>query len=151
MNQEQLIVTSISLGIVGALCSFMILLGHMEIIGLVMVGMLWGCTNPFMKKGIQFEHEENCSILTNLKKDVITLVTSFSFIIPFLINQSGSIIFTLMLGSHDLSLVIPLSNALTFIFTFITAYLLGETKLSKRYIMGVLLVLVGVTICQTAK
>ncbi|EAL51143.2 hypothetical protein EHI8A_132890 [Entamoeba histolytica HM-1:IMSS-B] len=151
MSYERIIVTSISLSIVVILTIFMYSIGHHEIFGMVVVGMLWGCTNVFMKQGIHFHHNENDTFFQNIITDIKTLVTSYSFVVPFLINQTGSILFTILLGNNDFSLVVPISNALTFIFTFITAYLLGENQLSLKCITGVLLVLLGVTICQTAK
>ncbi|ELP91413.1 hypothetical protein EIN_155200 [Entamoeba invadens IP1] len=151
MEKERLFVCFGCGAIVLLLTCVMFLQGHKEIVGIVLVGMLWGCTNPLMKQGIHFEHPEGATLVQNIVTDIKTLVLSYGFVIPFLINQSGSILFSVLLGSNDFSLIVPLSNALTFIFTFLTAYLLGESKLSIKCLCGVILVLVGVTICQTAK
>ena len=127
---ERILVTSVCMGIVLLLTVTMAMSGHKEIFGLVLVGMLWGCTNVFMKQGIEFKHEEGAGMIENIINDIKTLITSYSFVVPFLINQSGSVLFTIMLGNNDFSLVVPLSNALNFIFTFMTAYLLGENQLT---------------------
>ena len=148
--KERIIVCSISLLLVSILTLLMCINGHKEIFGMVLVGLLWGSTNVFMKQGIYFKHESD-KFIDNLISDIKTLITSYSFVIPFVINQSGSILFTLLLGNNDFSLVVPISNALTFIFTFLTAYLVGENNLSFKCILGIIFVLIGLTIFQTSK
>ncbi|CAG8623535.1 13439_t:CDS:2, partial [Acaulospora colombiana] len=54
------------------------------------------------------------------------LVTRWQFIIPLLLNLSGSVVYYHTLGRADLSLAVPITNSLTFIFTTIAASLLGE-------------------------
>ncbi|KPP57823.1 hypothetical protein Z043_124413, partial [Scleropages formosus] len=48
------------------------------------------------------------------------------YLVPFLLNQSGSLIYYLTLASADLSLAVPLTNSLTFLFTLLGGALLGE-------------------------
>lgn len=50
---------------------------------------------------------------------------------PFLLNQCGSVLYFLTLQSTDLSLAVPVSNSLTFVFTAITGWFLGEEKVHK--------------------
>ncbi|KAK3710164.1 hypothetical protein QZH41_010554, partial [Actinostola sp. cb2023] len=52
------------------------------------------------------------------------------YMIPFLLNQSGSVLFYLTLASADLSLAVPITNSLTFLFTILTGKLLGEENVS---------------------
>lgn len=53
------------------------------------------------------------------------------YIVPFLFNQCGSVLYFLTLHSIDLSLAVPVSNSLTFVFTAITGWFLGEEKVHR--------------------
>lgn len=64
---------------------------------------------------------------------VYKLIVFFQYLIPFLINQIGSVIFIFVLQNADISLAVPVTNSLTFLFTAITGWFLGEkTALSKK-------------------
>ncbi|XP_058853382.1 transmembrane protein 234 [Acipenser ruthenus] len=71
----------------------------------------------------------------------------FQYLVPFLLNQSGSVIYYLTLASTDLSLAVPVSNSLTFLFTLLTGKLLGEEIGGKRAVFGMFLTMLGVTLC----
>ncbi|KFQ30273.1 Transmembrane protein 234, partial [Mesitornis unicolor] len=47
-------------------------------------------------------------------------------VVPFLLNQGGSVLFYLTLASADLSLAVPLCNSLAVIVTLVTGRILGE-------------------------
>uniref|UniRef100_A0A8B9YYA7 Transmembrane protein 234 n=1 Tax=Buteo japonicus TaxID=224669 RepID=A0A8B9YYA7_9AVES len=49
-----------------------------------------------------------------------------TYMVPFLLNQGGSLLFYLTLASADLSLAVPLCNSLALIVTLVTGRLLGE-------------------------
>ncbi|NXG67587.1 TM234 protein, partial [Hemiprocne comata] len=70
--------------------------------------------------------------------------------VPFLLNQGGSVLFYLTLASTDLSLAVPLCNSLALIVTVVTGRILGEDIGSKRAVAGMLLTLLGVTLCLAA-
>ncbi|KFV93742.1 Transmembrane protein 234 [Fulmarus glacialis] len=63
--------------------------------------------------------------------------------VPFLLNQGGSVLFYLTLASADLSLAVPLCNSLALIVTLVTGRMLGEDIGGKRMLLTVL----GVTLC----
>ncbi|NXY91700.1 TM234 protein, partial [Alcedo cyanopectus] len=67
--------------------------------------------------------------------------------VPFLLNQAGSLLFYLSLASTDLSLAVPLCNSLALIVTLVTGRILGEDIGGKRAVAGMLLTVLGVTIC----
>ncbi|KXJ27609.1 Transmembrane protein 234 [Exaiptasia diaphana] len=69
------------------------------------------------------------------------------YMVPFLLNQSGSVLFYLTLASADLSLAVPITNALTFIITILSGTLLGEESVS----LGMALVMAGVSLCVVDK
>ncbi|NXX52185.1 TM234 protein, partial [Scopus umbretta] len=67
--------------------------------------------------------------------------------VPFLLNQGGSLLFYLTLASTDLSLAVPLCNSLALIVTLVTGRILGEDVGGKRAVAGMLLTVLGVTLC----
>ncbi|NXX79829.1 TM234 protein, partial [Urocolius indicus] len=70
--------------------------------------------------------------------------------VPFLLNQGGSLLFYLTLASTDLSLAVPLCNSLALIVTLLTGRILGEDVGGKRAVAGMLLTILGVTLCVAA-
>ncbi|NXS62439.1 TM234 protein, partial [Brachypteracias leptosomus] len=70
--------------------------------------------------------------------------------VPFLLNQSGSLLFYLTLASTDLSLAVPLCNSLALIVTLVTGRILGEDIGGKRAAAGMLLTVLGVSLCVAA-
>jgi uncharacterized membrane protein (UPF0136 family) len=118
-----------------------------KILSYVFVGALWGVTNPFLKKGAQQNpYKQN--------EEKITLKTSFMKLIkprvylPILINQMGSIAFYFLLATEDISITVPLCNSLTFAFTGLTGWFLGERVHQPLiFLVGVILVLLGIFIC----
>lgn len=50
------------------------------------------------------------------------------------LNQTGSVIYFFTLQNVDLSLSVPVANSLTFIFTAISGFCLGESLPNKRNI-----------------
>ncbi|NWW50722.1 TM234 protein, partial [Pedionomus torquatus] len=67
--------------------------------------------------------------------------------VPFLLNQGGSLLFYLTLASADLSLAVPLCNSLALIVTLVTGRILGEDIGGKRAVVGMLLTVLGVALC----
>lgn len=118
---------------------------------MILVGALWGCTNPLLRKGaveVEPHQPPNASSL----KVVLMTFLNLRVWLPYLLNQSGSIVFYALLANSDLTLAVPMCNALAMLFSFITSACLGE-KIDKplRAFAGATLVLVGVTICVTAQ
>ncbi|KAF4521905.1 hypothetical protein B566_EDAN007460 [Ephemera danica] len=101
---------------------------------LVLVGALWGSTNPFMKIGsigIEKIHANNPFLQS--MQEFKFLFTRIEYMLPFIINQSGSVLYILSLQDSDLSLVVPVANSLTFLFTAIVGHwLAGEEKANKE-------------------
>lgn len=69
------------------------------------------------------------------------------YMVPFLLNQCGSLLFYLTLASAELSLAVPLCNSLALVVTLVTGRILGEDIGGKRAVAGMLLTLLGVTLC----
>ncbi|KAL6051114.1 DnaJ (Hsp40), subfamily C, member 2 [Balamuthia mandrillaris] len=120
---------------------------------LVTVGMLWGCTNPFIKlgsKGVQ-DLDKRSHPLLQFLSETVYLFTRWQYVLPFAINMMGSVLFFWSLGSSDISLVVPITNSLTFLFTTLTGQLLGEKSLAPGAYLGMLCVLFGISICVLSK
>lgn len=130
--------------------------------------MLWGCTNPLIKlgsRGITTLPKRSHPVTQFLAEtyylftrwQVVCLGQSgctkllnpplFKYLLPFVLNLSGSVVFFWSLGSSgahqillaicrqcthilsaELSLVVPITNSLTLFFTSATSQLLGETR-----------------------
>jgi hypothetical protein len=130
-----------------------------DLASMLLVGALWGCTNPLLRKGAveaeqQQQQQQGATNNTNASFLKSTLQAFFNFKVwlPYLLNQSGSIVFYILLANSDLSLAVPICNALALLFSFGTSALLGE-PIDKpfRTFLGAALVLVGVTICVSAQ
>ncbi|KAL0969599.1 hypothetical protein UPYG_G00229620 [Umbra pygmaea] len=119
-----------------------------EVLSLLLVAVLWGCTNPFLKRGTEgIEHVRKENRFLQFLAEVKFLFLNLKYLIPFLLNQSGSLVYYLTLASTDLSLAVPVANSLTFLFTLLTGKLLGEELGGKRAVGGMILTMTGVTLC----
>jgi len=119
-----------------------------EWIPLFGVALLWGVTNPLLKRGssgiasrdqgkpIQSPTSNPfvkvCRFLAGLAADFFFLLSRPLYLTSFAVNMCGSVLFYYTLSTSDLSIVVPLANSLTFIITTIVAYLLGEDVLNAR-------------------
>ena len=84
----------------------------------LLVGALWGCTNPFIKFAQMKSNTKSSSstVFATLKK----FFTDPFMFLPFLLNQSGSFFFYYILSSQPISIASPVCNSLSFMFTAIT-------------------------------
>jgi multidrug transporter EmrE-like cation transporter len=135
--------------------------------GYLAVGLLWGCTNPFIKHaqtdtadrpgaaetggegGNDKESSSSAASSTSMIATLKTLFTKPRVMVPFVINQSGSLVYYVLLSQEPISIAAPVCNSLTFIITAVTGYyVLGEPVQSPSLlILGIVLVLIGISIC----
>ncbi|XP_049269297.1 transmembrane protein 234 homolog isoform X2 [Rhipicephalus sanguineus] len=109
------------------------MLDPVQILWLVAVAALWGFSAPLLRRGGKgVEDIKRDGALSQWLAEVKFLATRPQYVMPFLINQSGSAIYALALGSADLSLAVPLTNSLNFIFVTLAGRILGETTTSAR-------------------
>ncbi|XP_017591719.1 PREDICTED: transmembrane protein 234 [Corvus brachyrhynchos] len=64
--------------------------------------------------------------LGQLLAELRFLCFNYKYLVPFLLNQGGSLLFYLTLASTDLSLAVPLCNSLALVVTLVTGKILGE-------------------------
>eukprot|EP00163_Fabomonas_tropica_P031226 TRINITY_DN734_c0_g1_i21.p1 TRINITY_DN734_c0_g1~~TRINITY_DN734_c0_g1_i21.p1 ORF type:complete len:150 (-),score=37.33 TRINITY_DN734_c0_g1_i21:66-515(-) len=123
--------------------------GAWNAFSLLLVGLFWGGTNPMIKygtKGVEDIKHDN-AIIQFLKK-VFYLGTRWQYMVPFLLNLSGSVVYYYTLGKARLSLAVPLVNSATFIVTAIVSTLFGERiEGGKTAYLGIVFVVIGITLC----
>lgn len=123
-----------------------------EILPAIIVAFLWGVTNPVLKKSTKgIDRVEADNWWTKIVNEVTFLISNWKFILTILINQLGSLVYLYALSSADLSIISPLTNAMTFVITTITAKILGEEFQIKLTALGVFLVMAGVGLCVFSK
>ncbi|KAM9786961.1 transmembrane protein 234 [Syngnathus typhle] len=119
-----------------------------EVLSLLLVSVLWGCTNPFLKKATEgIEHVSKSGKVAQFLAELKFLFLNVKYLIPFVLNQSGSLVYYYTLSTADLSLAVLVSNSLTFLWTLLTGKLLGEHFGGKQAVAGMFLTMVGVTLC----
>uniref|UniRef100_A0A8D2N142 Transmembrane protein 234 n=1 Tax=Zonotrichia albicollis TaxID=44394 RepID=A0A8D2N142_ZONAL len=91
--------------------------------------------------------ESLVSLLNPNIHNSLKLCVLLQYLVPFLLNQAGSLLFYLTLASTDLSLAVPLCNSLALVVTLVTGKILGEDIGGKRAVAGMLLTMLGLSLC----
>ena len=120
------------------------LLAPLQIANVLAVCLLWGCTNPFLRRGSMDDDATKTTATTTGTTTSTTacqwflsLWSKWQFILPFVLNQAGSACYAVLLGQIDLTLALPLCNSLAFVVTAIVGSLLGEkVELPGRLFLG---------------
>uniref|UniRef100_A0AAY4A828 Transmembrane protein 234 n=1 Tax=Denticeps clupeoides TaxID=299321 RepID=A0AAY4A828_9TELE len=123
-------------------------MGVSELLCLLLVSALWGGTNPLLKRATEgIERLERSGVALQLLAEVKFLLLNVRYLLPFLLNQSGSVLYYFTLASTELSLAVPVVNSLTFLFTLLVGGLLGEDVGGKGSVCGMLLTMLGISLC----
>ena len=126
-----------------------------QVAAFVLVSLLWGCTNPFLRHGSErtAPAKRTGRIYVDAPRAVIATLSEWRFALPFAVNQLGSVLFNVLLGSARLSLAVPIVSALTAVFTGMTAAIVfKEQQHTTPFAMcGATLVLLGVVLCATSQ
>ncbi|XJO71864.1 hypothetical protein BDV3_001301 [Batrachochytrium dendrobatidis] len=108
-------------------------LGNVEsIVGLFIVAICWGFTNPFIKSGskgleaVSLKHASS-SWWTRQAAELWFLGTRWQYVLPLAVNLSGSTVYYYTLGDADISLAVPITNSLTLALTVLSGIALGES------------------------
>jgi len=99
-------------------------------------------------KNINTIKNDKNNIIINFLLEMKYLFTNWKYLLPFTINMSGSFVFYKTLASADLSLVVPITNSLTFIFTHLMSQFLGEIKPNKYQYIGIVFIMWGIYVCM---
>ena len=136
-----------------------------DFLSMLLVGALWGCTNPLLRKGSSDAEESSSAKRPDASDDGSRCDSSSSFLVsslrsfanvgvwlPYVLNQSGSIVFYVLLANSDISMAVPICNAMALLFSFLTSSLLGEPiQKPLRTGAGAFLIMVGVAICVSSQ
>lgn len=118
----------------------------------ILVGLLWGATNPLIKRGsVGLEKISATNKYKKFALEIKFLVTRWQYIIPFALNQCGSVLFVWGLQDSEMTVAVPIANSLSFLFTAVTAIVLGENKPNIKILIGIALVIIGISICMLHK
>ncbi|KAL2868646.1 uncharacterized protein BJX67DRAFT_349980 [Aspergillus lucknowensis] len=82
---------------------------------------------------------------------VVNLLRTPAYLIPLVINLTGSVWFFLLVGKHELSLTVPLANSSAFLFTVLGEWYVERKVIEKETWLGMALVLGGIGICVQSK
>ena len=81
-------------------------------------------------------------------KTTLANFLSLRALIPFLINQSGSLLFYYAIGNSDISIAVPVCNSIAFLFTAVVSSMIGEESIPlPRAILGIAFVVLGTYLC----
>ncbi|XP_007948663.1 transmembrane protein 234 [Orycteropus afer afer] len=122
-----------------------------QVLALVLVAALWGGTQPLLKRasaGLQQVHERTW--VQQLLQEMKTLFLNTEYLMPFLFNQCGSLLYYFTLASTDLTLAVPICNSLAIVFTLIVGKILGEDIGGTRAVVGMVLTVTGIALCITS-
>ncbi|MES1915330.1 MAG: hypothetical protein MHM6MM_007299 [Cercozoa sp. M6MM] len=129
----------------------------------LLTGLLWGATNPFInsanakkdkKEGKSTSKQrqkdaENRSKIAQIAAEIFAVFRNWRFLLPFGLNQLGSVSYTASLQSAPVSLALPVCNALALLFTALVSNLLGEKRLTARGWLGIALIVAGVAVSSS--
>ena len=90
----------------------------------LLVGAVWGITNALMK--IVDSTYTNSVGEKNLFNFFSNLLSNWRWVLAFLFNQIGSLLFYVTLKDADLSLAVPVCQVTTLLFTILGSFLFGE-------------------------
>jgi hypothetical protein len=115
----------------------------------IIVGLLWGCTNPLVKRGTAAV-EQRLREVSRPGRYTSTLLhfTTGSFIIPQILNLAGSILFASQLGSSKLTVAVPFSNGIALAANAVVDASCGAAYQLPRLLLGLGLVMLGFILCS---
>lgn len=122
-----------------------------------LAALLWGATNPLLKRYSEgfaaTEAAENNNNNNNDEKsggilrDIMFLLKRPKYLITQATNLSGTVVFFYSLQTTDVSIASVVANALTLAITCTVSAMIGDSVLSLKGIIGILLVMIGLGVC----
>ncbi|KAJ9252565.1 hypothetical protein DTO207G8_4627 [Paecilomyces variotii] len=89
--------------------------------------------------------------LVTLFWTVVNLLRTPAYAIPLIVNLTGSIWFFLLVGKHELSLTVPITNSMAFLFTVLGEWYVERKVIERETWIGMFLVLGGIALCVHSK
>jgi hypothetical protein len=114
----------------------------------LLVGLLWGLTNPLLKRGSAVAAAKT-SPTASWPTALLTHLTTPAFVAPHALNQLGGLLFIVLLGSgsSNISALVPSANAASVVFTAIADLALGERLRLHLLLPGLALLAAGILLC----
>ena len=108
---------------------------------------LWGTTNPLLKR-FTAGRQPTSSSLVELQQ----LLQRPKYLVCQALNLCGSIAFFAALREFDVSVASIATNSIAFLITVVvSSFALGERRMTVKQWIGVVLVLVGVSLCTSMR
>ncbi|MCJ1469808.1 hypothetical protein MMC07_008450 [Pseudocyphellaria aurata] len=132
-------------------------------LGFLLVGMAWGLTTPFIRRAaVNLPASSSSSSdqsgrnwlqvkIASAISTALDLLRTPAYLIPLVINLTGSIWFFLLVGKAELSLTVPITNSLAFLFTVLGEWWAEGKIISRDTWLGMGLVLGGIALCVQSK
>ncbi|OAP65634.1 hypothetical protein AYL99_01606 [Fonsecaea erecta] len=133
------------------------------ILSFLLVGICWGFTTPFIRKAaVNYTAPSHPSITDSSRSwisrqvakaffTVVGLLKTPTYAVPLLLNLTGSIWFFLLVGQAELSLTVPITNSLAFLFTVLGEWYAEGKLISRDTWLGMILVCGGIGLCVWSK
>ncbi|KAG9241542.1 hypothetical protein BJ878DRAFT_584360 [Calycina marina] len=135
------------------------------ILGFLLIGIAWGLTTPFIRAAAKTHKPSHHPILSTpavqnsfVKRTVYgslfkltDLLRNPRYAIPLVVNLTGSVWFFLLIGKAELSLTVPITNSLAFLFTVLGDWYVDRKVISKETWLGMILSLSGIALCVQSK
>ncbi|KAF7506498.1 hypothetical protein GJ744_011748 [Endocarpon pusillum] len=133
------------------------------VLSFLIVGLCWGFTTPFIRRAAltyttpthpSITDPDRSWLTRQLAKAFFTilgLLKSPGYAIPLLCNLTGSVWFFLLVGKAELSLTVPITNSLAFLFTVLGDWYVDGKIISKDTWLGMGLVCGGIGLCVLSK
>lgn len=125
----------------------------MQLAACLCIGLLWGCTNSFVKRGSAAASLKAASSQQPQHLSVASfwyrLLTTWKFVLPQALNLLGSVCFAYLLGKARLSFVVPITNASSLLANAVTDWAIGEQVNLALAAPGALFLALGMYLCAT--
>ncbi|GAB7349971.1 hypothetical protein MBLNU459_g0659t1 [Dothideomycetes sp. NU459] len=137
------------------------------VLGFLLVGAAWGLTTPFMRRAAVASSSKPSDPSRAWLADsshgwlqrkvwgvlygVADVLRQPGYAIPLVINLTGSVWFFLLIGQAELSLTVPITNSLAFLFTVLGEWWAEGKVISKDTWLGMAFVLGGIALCVHSK
>lgn len=133
------------------------------VLGFLLVGAAWGLTTPFMRRAALNYTPKSRPTVTDPRNSwvkrkmlgvfwaVVDLLSRPAYAIPLLCNVTGSVWFFLLIGQAELSLTVPITNSLAFLFTVLGEWWAEGKVINKDTWIGMAFVLTGIALCVQSK
>ncbi|KAJ9499348.1 hypothetical protein LTR99_008677 [Exophiala xenobiotica] len=133
------------------------------ILSFLLVGICWGFTTPFIRRAAVNYIPPSHPSITDPNRSwisrqiakafftVLGLLRSPGYAVPLLLNLTGSIWFFLLVGQAELSLTVPITNSLAFLFTVLGEWYAEGKLITKDTLLGMTFVCAGIGLCVWSK